>query len=432
MKKLSVYIEINGESVYVGEIAGKDSDDACFTYSNTYFENPEYRAISIGLPIEEKTFDAQRTRIFFEGLLPEGFTRRCVAEWLHMDENDYMSILAGLGRECLGAIKVVDESDKKMQPEYRELSAKEVYALACEGATESAELVTKSHLSLTGASGKVGLYFDKKEEKWYLPIGEAPSTYIVKQSHVRLKKIVANEQLCLMTAKNLGIEVPESFIVTTEGDDEAVLFATKRYDRKFIENGKILDGMVVPHRLHQEDFAQALGIAAANKYEKNKEEYLKMLFDVLRSHSTDPMNDSLKLWDICVFNYLIGNTDNHIKNLSLLYSEDLKSIRLAPAYDIVSTMVYESSTENMALSINGVCDINEITRDSFEKMASKVGIGSKMAMKRFDAMVNGFVDAINLAKDELKKQGFNQVEEISKMIMAKGGIKNCLSPQINV
>ena len=432
MKKLSVYIEINGESVYVGEIAGKDSNDACFTYSDTYFENPEHRAISIGLPIEEKTFNAQRTRIFFEGLLPEGFTRRCVAEWLHMDENDYMSILAGLGRECLGAIKVVDESDKIMRPEYRELSAKEVYALASEGVTESAELVTKSHLSLTGASGKVGLYFDKKEEKWYLPIGEAPSTHIVKQSHVRLKKIVANEQLCLMTAKNLGIEVPESFIVATEGDDEAVLFATKRYDRKFIENGKILDGMAVPHRLHQEDFAQALGIAAANKYEKNNEEYLKMLFDVLRSHSTDPMTDSLKLWDICVSNYLIGNTDNHIKNFSLLYSEDLKSVRLAPAYDIVSTVVYESSTENMALSINGVCNINEITRDSFEKMASKVGIGSKMAMKRFDVMVNEFVDAINLAKDELKKQGFNQVEEIFKRIMEKGGIKDCLSPKNNV
>lgn len=53
-------------------------------------------------------------------------------------------------------------------------------------------------MSQTGASGKVGLYYD--EEKWYLPIGEAPSTHIVKQSHVRLKRIVANEQLCLLTA----------------------------------------------------------------------------------------------------------------------------------------------------------------------------------------------------------------------------------------
>ena len=134
------------------------------------------------------------------------------------------------------------------------------------------------------------------------------------------------------------------------------------------------------------------------------------------------MTDSLKLWDICVFNYLVGNTDNHIKNLSLLYGRDLKSIRLAPAYDIVSTQIYENSTENMALSINGICNINEITRDSFEKAASQVGLGAKMAMKRFDAMATGFVGAMNRAKQELKAQGFEQVEQICEKIMQKGGI----------
>lgn len=424
MRSLSVFVEINGVSEYVGEIVGTDSNDACFSYADSYLKDFEHRGISIGLPIEEKTFNPQRTRIFFEGLLPEGFTRRCVADWMHMDENDYLSILAGLGRECLGAIKIVDNSDENITPKYRELSDEEVYTLASEGATESAELVTKSHLSLTGASGKVGLYYCENDKKWYLPMGEAPSTHIVKQSHIRLKKIVANEQLCLMTAKNLGIEVPESFIVTTDvSNEEAVLFATKRYDRVFVEGDRTLNGMPVPRRLHQEDFAQALGIAALNKYEKNNEGYLKKLFDLIRAHSADPMTDSLKLWDICVFNYLIGNTDNHIKNLSLLYSEDLKSVRLAPAYDIVSTMIYKSSTENMALSINAVYNINEITRESFEKMAAQVGLGAKMAMRRFDAMVDGFVDSINKAKAELLTRGFDQAEEICAMIIEKGGIR---------
>ena len=72
------------------------------------------------------------------------------------------------------------------------MSAEEVKRLAQEGATESAELVTKAHLSLTGASGKVGLYYDNEKDEWYLPYGDAPSTHIVKQSHVRLKNIVAN------------------------------------------------------------------------------------------------------------------------------------------------------------------------------------------------------------------------------------------------
>lgn len=257
-----------------------------------------------------------------------------------------------------------------------------------------------------------------------MPIGEAPSTHIVKQSHVRLKKIVANEQLCLLTAKYLGIDIPESFIITTDDNEENVLFATKRYDRKFVNGNRVLSGMPVPHRLHQEDFSQAMGIAASNKYEKNNEGYMKMIFDVIRSYSADPMADALRLWDICVFNYLIGNTDNHIKNLSLLYSEDLKSIRLAPAYDIVSTMIYESSTENMAIGINGIYNINEITRESFEKATVQIGIGTKMAMKKFDAMVRKFSDAMNQAKAELKQQGFEQVEQISEQIMKKGGIRN--------
>ena len=81
MRRLSVFIEINGIAEYVGEIVGTDSSDACFTYADTYLENAEHRAISIGLPMEEKAFNAQRTRVFFEGLLPEGFTRKCVAKW---------------------------------------------------------------------------------------------------------------------------------------------------------------------------------------------------------------------------------------------------------------------------------------------------------------------------------------------------------------
>lgn len=45
-----------------------------------------------------------------------------------------------------------------------------------------------------------------------------------------------------------------------------------------------------------------------------------------------------------------------------------------------------------------------------------------MAMKSFDAMVNGFEVAINQAKEELKSQGFDLVEQICDMIMEKGGI----------
>lgn len=423
MKKLAVEIEVKGKSVYVGNISGNDYRDAVFAYADEYLASADARAISISLPVTKQTFDVNSTRNFFEGLLPEGFMRRSVAEWMRTDENDYLSILAGLGSECLGAIKVIDCEVPKLMPRYIKLSKEEVRSLAREGATESVQLVTKAHLSLTGASGKVGLYYDQENDDWYLPVGEAPSTHIVKQSHIRLKKIVTNEQLCLLTAKKLGIEIPESFIVNLgSANDEDILFATKRYDRKVGVENKKIDGLNVPYRLHQEDFGQALGIPARLKYEKNNDGYLEMLFDVIRKYSAEPINDQLKLWDICTFNYLVGNTDNHIKNLSLVYSEDLKTVRLAPAYDIISTMIYDSSTEDMALSIGGVYNIREIDRTAFEKQAKEVGLGANMAMKRFDAMVKNFPKALLDASILLKSQGYNDVDEISQKIFANGGI----------
>lgn len=425
MQRLAVQIEVKGAFKQVVEIVGTSSDDARFTYTESYLKDPESRAVSISMPLEQQSFSVESTRNFFEGLLPEGFTRRCVAEWLHRDEKDYLAILAGLGQECLGAIKIIDESRAVLPSKYKELTSEEVKKLAQEGATESAEMVTKSHLSLTGASGKVGLYYDEQKDKWYLPIGEAPSTHIVKQSHIRLKRIVANEQLCLLTAKNLGIEIPQSFIIKTESNEaEDVLFATKRYDRRMQSNGRKLNGMNIPYRLHQEDFSQALGIPASEKYEKDGGSYLSKMFGILRDYSASPIEDQLKLWDICVFNFLIGNTDNHIKNLSLLYGKDLKTIRLAPAYDIVSTMIYESSTENMALSIGGDYSIRKITEESFAKEATKAGLGVKMAMKRLDTLRKNFAEALNAGVQVLEEQGFEGTKDIAEQIMRCGGIRN--------
>ena len=105
-----------------------------------------------------------------------------------------MTILAALGRECLGAIQIIEDGMDVPKAGYQKLTKEDVCRLAKEGALEAAELVTKAHLSLTGASGKVGLYYKKDTNEWYLPIGAAPSTHIVKQSHVRLDGIVTNEQ----------------------------------------------------------------------------------------------------------------------------------------------------------------------------------------------------------------------------------------------
>ena len=422
MKKfcLKVLIEINGRFVLAGQISGTSSRDAVFSYADSFLSVPNARAISLSFPLSQKEFDSESTKIFFDGLLPEGFTRQCVANNIHSDSDDYISILRELGSECLGAIQIVDEENPLETGGYNEVSLDEIKALAKEGAGKSAEIVIKSHLSLTGASGKVGLYYDEKNKKWFKPQGLSPSTHIIKQSHIRYKNIVLNEQLCLLAAQKLGIEVPESFIIQAQKektDDENVLFATSRFDRVFDSDSKIISGFRLPYRLHQEDFAQALGIKSERKYEKDGEEYLQKMFGLIRKFCSNPIEDSLRLWRRAVFNYLIGNTDNHIKNASLLYSKDLASVRLAPCYDVICTRLYEGCTDDMSLSINGKLNINQISRSDFEAEAKNCGLGSKIAMKIYDELEGRFEKALKDSATELTEQGFSDAKNMAEQII---------------
>jgi len=415
---MRISIEKNGKQVYVGDIVG-----GAFCYAGEYTQREDAAPISISMPLQAEPFSPAQTRNFFDGLLPEGFTRRTLAKSVHIGEDDYLSLLALLGSECLGAIQVTDEHAVPTKESYDLLDDAQVHALAREGATKSVELVTKAHLSLTGASGKVGLYLNESDGSWYLPRGSAPSTHIVKQSHVRLDRIVTNEQLCLLTAKKMGVDTAESFIINTgEAAEGDLLLATRRYDRVIPPDSRMISGLPVPLRLHQEDFAQALGIAAADKYEEPGGEYLRKAFALLRNYSSDPIRDQQKLWDLFVFNYLIGNTDNHIKNLSLLYSRDLRGIRLAPAYDIVSTAVYESSTRNMAVAIGGKLSLDDISRDSFADAAAEAGLGVRMAVGRFDALCSGFEKALRESAAELDSAGFPGTDELAGQILQEGGI----------
>lgn len=415
-----VSIERNGAQVFVGTLTGSSSEDTVFAYRQEYLRSNDAAPISISLPLQPEPFTPTQTRNFFDSLLPEGFTRRAVAQWIHADESDYLTILHALGRECLGAIRIRTEGENP-QASYEPLTLRRVKELAAEGAAKSAELVTESHLSLTGASGKVGLYYDG--ETWYLPKGTAPSTHIVKLSHIRLKQIVLNEQLALLTAKNCGLNVPDSFIVNTgTGKDEEILLATRRYDRVFRENAGSIDGLPVPARLHQEDFAQALGLSASAKYEPQGEAYLRRMFSLLRQHSANPIEDMTRLWDQIVFHCLIGNTDAHLKNFSLLYSGDLRSVRLSPVYDVVSTTVYPASTRRLSFRIGSAATIDEITAADFEAAAREAGLGVRMAMGRYRSMVEQFIPALRDAAKTLSGQGFATAPELAEKILKTVGI----------
>jgi len=420
LRELKVFIEIKGQEILVGHIEGEDYKDAVFQYDREYLNSSDSRAISVTFPLREESFSPGETRNFFEGLLPEGFSRRAVAEWIKTDEKDYLTILVELGKECLGALKVI-EGDNEYDASYEKISLEEVRQLAAEGATKSTKILLDTHLSLTGASGKVGLYYDAANKEWYLPKGSAPSTHIVKQSHVRLKGLVLNEQLCTKAAGLVGIDVPDSFIINLgRGSDSEVLFASERYDRRMSD--KLLNGLRRPYRLHQEDFAQALGIASANKYEHEKSGYLKRVFELLRMRFANPIEDQTKLLRIIVFNYLIGNTDSHIKNYSLLYDERVESLRLAPAYDLVSTMIYGTSGR-MSMYYGDELELSGIKRSTFGDVAREVGLAEAFVYSVFDDVAGKLESALSTAAEELEQTGFDDAIATGKTVLEVGGYR---------
>ena len=421
MRRLYVAIEIEGRMREVGMIAGDNEFTAEFRYSDDYLTQETARPISLSLPLTDQPYGPAQTRSFFEGLLPEGFLRRTVAENNRTDAGDYLSILEMLGSECLGAVQIRGEDFVSVEPEYRELDPDLMFRLASEGATTSADLVVEAHLSLTGASGKIGAYLSS-DGKWYLPVGNAPSTHILKQSHIRYDHVVENEQLAMQTAALMGISSPESRIIRAgEGAEEHVLFATERYDRTMERPVRELGGLPCPLRLHQEDLGQALGIAAADKYERAGGMYMKRMFDLLKKRSAAPIEDQMRLWDIIVFHWLIGNTDGHIKNFSLVYDRHLKSVRLAPAYDILSTIVYDTHSRQMAFSIGGELEWERIDRSNFELACDETGLSRKIFMKRFDDLCGKFDPALEQAAGILTAAGFNGANELAGRI---AGIKN--------
>ena len=58
------------------------------------------------------------------------------------------------------------------------------------------------------------------------------------------------------------------------------------------------------------------------------------------------------LFKLVIFNYLIGNDDMHLKNLSIITEEG--KVKLSPGYDLLNTTIeYRQSDDEIALPLRG-------------------------------------------------------------------------------
>jgi serine/threonine-protein kinase HipA len=117
--------------------------------------------------------------------------------------------------------------------------------------------------------------------------------------------------------------------------DEKLAFAKKRFDRNDTQ------------RIHMEDFAQVLVKYPHEKYNSASYEQIgKILYDF----SGDGLADAQQFARRLLVNILLANGDGHLKNWSLLYSDQITP-RLSPAYDIVTTNVYIENEGRYALNL---------------------------------------------------------------------------------
>ncbi len=380
MKALLVYMGLEK----VGRLECGDKGRFTFQYDLEWINRDNVPPLSLSLPLRKEVYDDESARPFFTNLLPESTLREAVARKLGISPRNEFALLEELGGECAGAVSLLPpDTDPAYDGDYREMSEEELHEIVRELPNRPFLAGEEGiRLSLAGAQEKLPVYM--KGNKIFIPKGSFPSSHILKPNIKGIDGSVRNEAFCMSLAAELGLQVPSVTLKT--GLDE--LYVIDRYDRYQDESG-------IVHRLHQEDFCQALGFVAETKYETEGGPSLADCFKVLEQYSSSSALDRKKLLEWAVFNTLIHNADAHAKNISLLLLSE--EIRLAPFYDLLCTKVYEGVSDKLAMKIGGENRPQWIQPRHWERFSEAVGISSKMVIKT----VSELAGQINSAAQEV-------------------------------
>jgi serine/threonine-protein kinase HipA len=365
----ALLVSIAGEPV--GRLWLDDKRQFCFCYDTVWLERSRM-PLSLSLPLRPEPYLHDESHSFFANLLPEEKMRTLVARNLGVSANNDYGLLERIGGDCAGAVSLVVEGDTLSSGigVYQPVSLDELNQLI-RSLPQRPLLAGQQgiRLSLAGAQKKLPVYHDGTQ--YYLGQGTAASNLIIKPSMDELPGTVENEAYCMALAKAVGLAVPRSYI---HQHHELRVFVVERFDRIETSSGI--------RRLHQEDFCQAMNIPPEFKYETEGGPSLAACFNLLRNHSSRSGKDMLSLLDWVIFNYLIGNSDAHGKNISLLLLAD--GPRLAPFYDMLSTRLYAhyGLATGLAMKIGGEADPQKIRRAHWEGFAEEVGIKPKLVLAR--------------------------------------------------
>jgi serine/threonine-protein kinase HipA len=360
-----------------------------FAYSQEALAAEE-PGLSASLPLREATFTPSESAPFFEGLLPEGSVRVTVAEKLRLSEGDGFGMLMALGADCAGAVSVLPEGQQPeppSPPEPPSLGESELAAMLRDLPRDPLGIDSEPdgvRLSLGGVQDKLVLV-RLPSGRFALPRRGVPSTCLLKPEHVRYEGLAANEAFCMAVAAGAGSEVAETEMISIDGTR---CLYVKRFDRVADAEGRI-------SRLHQEDMCQALGVLPTAKYESNDGPSISDVVQLLRQlGSRRAALDVNAFIKAVLTSFLLGNSDAHGKNFALLY-DPVAGVRLAPLYDVVSTVVYPDLTQRMAMAIGGEEDPREVDLASWERLGVDSGLGGVLSklVRRWSAEVLSSAEA---------------------------------------
>lgn len=362
-----------------------------FTYATEYLQDPRSQAISLSLPLRGEPYGRMDAMPYFEGLVPEGNARALMAADLHVRSDDYLSMLAACGSDCVGDL-MLTEGEAATKMGWEPISDEDMASVLARPQAMT-ELNRASRLSLAGTQNKVGLAHVPGEplsSGWYRPLGRAASSHILKVSSK--DAISYFEYLCMRAAEACGLRVARTELL---GFSTPVV-VSERFDRRVWFAGGELD----VDRLHQEDLAQAFGLVSSSKYAELEGGSLHAIAGLILHEAEDPARDLAELSKLSCFNYLIGNCDNHLKNLSILYNNNWSGFSLAPAYDLVCTTWFPEYSRDMGMALGGVHDIDAVTADDVRALAGEIGIGARALKRMAHELSEQIADAVYGAAEE--------------------------------
>ena len=382
-----LHVFLNTERI--GTLALEDGGALSFAYAPEYLRDPDAYPLSQNLPLTAEVFHDSAVENFFSNLLPDERIRAAVAMILRVSEDNTFGLLKRIGADCAGAVSFYPAGQTPQSadaPVYRDLSDDEAYRILDDLAQRPLD-VGDEGVRISGAGSQEKLVACVRNGKISLPLYGTPSTHIIKPAIPNFPDSVFDEFFCMKLAAKCGIPTAACDILTLNGEP---FYTVTRFDRETV------GGVTV--RLHQEDFCQLLNVPPKLKYQEDGgpgvEECMRRMTEIRM-----PAAGKLNFIRLLVFNVLIGNCDAHAKNYAVLYRNGRPSF--APAYDLLSTMVYDTIAKRFAMSIGGETRMGMLNREHFAELARRCGLHPRMVLAELSDMADALPRKAQSLADEL-------------------------------